>query len=225
MPGISAWVKAGLGSCSKNSRYVIRESIVVETKSEIPYMYLSGDNVPAIVRVYFEFNHLKNLFRQGWLKRGIPKQRCESVAEHTFGVVVLTYFLAEAYFPELDADRVIRMALLHDFGEIYAGDITPQDQIKSDEKHQRERQAVERVFGDLPGGESFLDLWDEFEAGVSPEARFVHQIDRLEMALQASVYEHSGYPNLQEFFDTSDQAISEPRLRQILEAVRDLRYR
>ncbi len=196
----------------------------MEMKSVLPYQHLIGGSTPAIVRAYFEFNHLKNLFRQGWLKRGISKERCESVAEHTFGTVVLAYFLAEAYFPELNLDRVIRMALLHDFGEIYAGDIIPSDQMDPEQKVKLERQSVVRIFADLPEGGSYLALWEEFEAGESPEAHFVHQIDRLEMALQASVYEYSGYPNLQEFFDTSDQAITDPRLRSILAAIGALRH-
>ena len=191
----------------------------METKADIPAGALAGENMPSIVRAYYEFNHLKNLFRQGWLKRGVPRARCESVAEHTFGVVALTYFLARAEFPDLDADRAIRMALLHDFGEIYAGDLTPQDRIEPDEKHRLERQAVERAFRDLPGGEDYLALWEEYETGRTAEARFVHQIDRLEMALQASVYERSGYPDLQEFLESADQGISEPALRRILEAV------
>ncbi len=58
----------------------------------------------------------------------------------------LAYFLAETHFTELDADRVIRMALLHDFGEIYAGDMTPQDPMDPGEKHQIESQAVLTYF-------------------------------------------------------------------------------
>ena len=191
----------------------------METKAEFPHGILAKSDLPAIVRAYFEFNQLKNLFRQGWLRRGISKQRCESVAEHTLGVAVLIFFLAQDYFPELDIDRAIRMAILHDFGEIYAGDVIPQDHVNPDEKHQMEREAVIRVFNNLPGGNDYIALWEEFEAGHSPEAQFVHQIDRLEMALQASVYENSGYPDLQEFFDSADKAISEPQLRQILDAI------
>lgn len=195
----------------------------MELKAELPDQQFMGRDSHAIVRVYFEFNQLKNLFRQGWLKRGISREHCESVAEHTFGMVMLAYFLAEAYFPELDSDRVIRMALLHDFGEIYAGDITPADKINPDQKAQLERQSVVRIFSGLPVGESYLALWEEFEAGESPEAQFVRQIDRLEMAFQASVYEYRGSPDLQEFFDTSDQAVTEPRLRHILMAIQALR--
>ena len=195
----------------------------METKADFPYQYLAGRSVPAIIKAYFEFNQLKNLYRQGWLSRGVSRERCESVAEHTLGVAVLAYFLAEATFTELDASRVIRMALLHDFGEIFAGDMTPQDQIDPKAKHQIESQAVRRIFSDFPAGEGYLALWDEFEAGVTPEAQFVHQIDRLEMAMQASVYEHSGFPDLQEFFDTSNQDISEPGLRQILSEIEALR--
>ena len=46
----------------------------------------------------FDFQVI-DLYRQGWLKRGIPPQACESVAEHTLGVAVLTWWLADAFYP------------------------------------------------------------------------------------------------------------------------------
>lgn len=64
-----------------------------------------------MIEAYFEFNYLKQLYRRGWLRRGILKERCESVAGHTFAVAVLAYWLAGADYPELDAGRVIRLAL------------------------------------------------------------------------------------------------------------------
>ena len=85
---------------------------------------------------------LKQLYRQGWLKRGVPPERCESVAEHTLGVAVLVMLLADTRFPELDAQKVLRMALLHDFGEIDAGDFTPIDGISLQEKHRLEKESV-----------------------------------------------------------------------------------
>lgn len=90
----------------------------MDIKSENPVIYLDDKDVNTIIRAYFEFNHLKQLFRQGWLERGIPRERCESVAEHSFGVALLTLFLAETYYPHLDLSKLLRMALIHDFGEI-----------------------------------------------------------------------------------------------------------
>ena len=194
----------------------------MRTKAENPAARLEGKNAPALVEAYFEFNHLKQLYRQGWLRRGIPPDRCESVAEHTFGVAMLALFLAEAHFPELDADRVLRLALLHDFGEVYAGDIIPGDGVPPEEKKRREAEAAARVLAKLPNGAANLRLWEEYEHGATPEARFVKAIDRLEMALQAGVYQAQGFEGLQEFFDTARIGITHPQLRDIIQSVEEL---
>jgi putative hydrolases of HD superfamily len=191
----------------------------MQCKAEIPYPLLAGKAAPALVQAYFEFNHLKQLYRQGWLREGIDPAQCESVAEHTFGVAVLAYLLAESYFPELDSCRVLRIALLHDFGEIYAGDITPEAGVSPAEKEARERQAVQQVLGRLPRSQKYLALWEEYEAGSTPEARFVKQVDRLEMALQADVYEHQGHTRLDAFFDSARKGLSDPRLIELMEQI------
>lgn len=194
----------------------------MEAKAGIPADLLRNRNVPAFLEAYFELNHLKQLYRQGWLRRGLPKERCESVAEHTFGVVILAYLLAEARSPELDTGRVLRLALLHDIGEIFAGDIVPADGMPAEDKHHLERQAVEQVFGSLPNGERFLALWEEYEQGSTAEALFVHQIDRLEMAFQASIYALQGMLDPAEFFASARLALSDPilaGLEQAAEAV------
>jgi putative hydrolase of HD superfamily len=184
---------------------------------------LEGKQVLPLIEAYFEFNHLKQLYRQGWLRRGVPPERCESVAEHSFGVALLAMFLAEAHFPELEAGKVIRLALLHDFGEIYAGDITPSDGVSRAEKVRQEQAGVAQVLAKLPQGERYLALWEEYEQQRSPEARFVRQIDRLEMALQASVYEHQGLADLSEFFDSVREFLNEIQLQAILRELEEMR--
>ena len=138
------------------------------------------------------------------------------------GVALLALFLADGYFPELDKGRLILMGLLHDFGEIYAGDIVP-GKMSLEEKHALERKSVERVFMRLPKGKEYLAIWEEFEAQETPEARFMKEIDRLEMGLQASVYEQEGFGDLSVFFESTDKALSTPELRRILAAIRKLR--
>ena len=85
------------------------------------------------------------------------------------------------------------MVLLHDIGEVYAGDIIPSDQDNKTDRHQLERSSPEKVLGKLPACQEYLELWLEFERGESPEARFVRQVDRLEMGLQARVYQVQGF--------------------------------
>lgn len=196
----------------------------METKRAHAIQHLAGRKAPPIVEVFYEFNHLKTLFRQGWLRAGIAKEHCETVAEHSLGVALLAFFLADGHFPHLDKWKLVRMGLLHDFGEIYAGDIVP-GKMPAAEKHARERQSVERVFAKLPRGRDYLDVWEEFEAGRTAEARFLREIDRLEMALQASVYEHEFPVDLSAFFDSADQALATDELRGVLAALRDLRPR
>jgi putative hydrolase of HD superfamily len=125
-------------------------------------------------------------------------------------------WLGQAYYPQLDLNRVLRMALLHDIGEVYAGDITPSDQVREADKHQLERASLEKVLGKLPASHEFLELWLEFENGESPEARFVHQIDRLEMGLQARVYQAQGFAGMDEFIHSARHALVDQQLAEIL---------
>jgi putative hydrolases of HD superfamily len=194
----------------------------MKTKRPDAIRHLDGQNTLPIVQVFYEFNHLKSLYRQGWLRAGIPEAHCETVAEHSLGVALLALFLADECQAGLDKHKLVLMGLLHDFGEIYAGDIVPGKMALAD-KHALERQSVERVFSRLPRGADYLAIWEEFEAGATAEARFLKEIDRLEMGLQASVYEHEGLGDLSVFFDSADQALSTPRLRDILAALRALR--
>ena len=191
----------------------------MDVKAENPVSLLGGKDTPPLARAYFELCQLKQLYRQGWLRRGVPHERCESVAEHSFGVAALALWLAEAYFPELDSGKLLRMALLHDFGEVYAGDIIPEDGVTQQDKSQREAASVAQVLGKLPGGQGYVELWEEFERGDTPEARFVRQVDRLEMGLQAGVYQAQGFERMGEFLASARQALSDQSLLELLAAV------
>jgi len=194
----------------------------METKRPHAIRHLEGKGTLPIIEALYEFNHLKALYRQGWLRVGIPKEQCETVAEHSMGVTLLALFLADEVGPDLDKSKLILMGLLHDFGEIYAGDLVP-GQLSLEEKHARERESVERVFSRLPKGKAYLAIWEEFEDGETAEARFMKEIDRLEMALQASVYEQEKLGDLSVFFESTDKALSTPQLRDILSALQKLR--
>lgn len=189
----------------------------MELKAENPIGFLKDKNAPPVMAAYFELCHLKQLYRQGWLRRGVPKERCESVAEHSFGVAVLALWLANSVEAKLDVCKVMQMALLHDFGEVYAGDIIPADAVSAEEKNRLEAEAVRTIFTRLPEGAAYIAIWEEYEAGQTAEARFVRQIDRLEMALQASVYRRQGMLGMEEFFETTRRALSDPALLALLD--------
>lgn len=164
----------------------------------------------ALLRAYLRVLALKGLYRQGWLKRGVPEERCESVADHSFGTAVLALFLAgREPFRDADPGRTCRMALAHELGEVYAGDITPVDGISKEEKYRMERESLLRVLEGAPGAGEILALWEEFEEGASPEARLLRRLDRLEMGIQAAVYRAEGFPRMEEFLESARKAAGE----------------
>lgn len=197
---------------------------VMHVKASPPISHLQFTRLPAIAEVWFEIAQLKHLFRQGWLRVGVPRDRCESVAEHSFGVALLSLFIAETHFAgRADANRVLRIALLHDVGEARVGDLTPHDPTTSDDKHMLERDAVRDILGKLPRGADYFAYWEEYERGESLEAKIVKQADRLEMALQATAYEHSLGMNLEEFYASARKAMESPEFRELLHGVENAR--
>ncbi len=152
-----------------------------------------------LFNLFQEFSRLKHLYRQGWLQNGIKENICESVAEHSFSTALTAWVLAVENFPDLNSDRVLQLALVHDLGEIHTGDITPADNVLSENKYQREIDSVKKTFSTLKSGDIFSALWQEYEQESSPEAAFVKQIDKIEMILQAIVYEHSTGIDLSSF--------------------------
>jgi putative hydrolase of HD superfamily len=177
---------------------------------------------PALAS-YYRLMRLKRLYRQGWLKRGLPAELCESVAEHSFGTALLALLLAPSPSSTgggaegVDRARAALMALVHELGESYAGDITPVDGVPGEEKFRLEREAILRALDGHPDRLWFLEIWEDFEGGASPEARFVRELDRLEMGLQAALQKAEGQPGMEEFFASARRSVSRPELRSILE--------
>ncbi|NLV92132.1 MAG: HD domain-containing protein [Firmicutes bacterium] len=126
-----------------------------------------------------EIDKLKKVFRQTFL---IDKTRRENDAEHSWHLAMMAMVLGE-YAPEgTDLSRVIRMVLVHDLVEIYAGDTFAFDDVGHRDKELRERQAADQLFGLLPADQKGIlrQLWDEYEAQETQEARFARTLDRLQ---------------------------------------------
>ncbi|CUA78194.1 HD domain-containing protein 2 [Bos taurus] [Rhizoctonia solani] len=120
---------------------------------------------------------------------------------------------------DLDVSKCVMMAVVHDLAEAIVGDIAPWEGISKAEKAQREREGMRCMLSDMlhdgPGAVRIKELWEEYEEQVTPEAKFVKDLDRLEMALQAAEYERSfpDEPNkLQSFFDSSLPNIKHPEV-------------
>lgn len=161
----------------------------MQIKNENSIKYLENKSASSIIQLYFQINHLKNLFRQGWLQSGIKEEHCETVAEHCFSMSTLAIFVKDNYFSDLDIGKVLTLCLIHEFGEIIAGDITPQDGISLEEQSKKEEDGVRRLLTGMPNAEYYVSLWIEFEKGSSLEAKLVRQLDKLDMAFQSKIYE------------------------------------
>lgn len=172
------------------------------------------------IRFYDNILKLKKLVRRGWEIRGIDSP--ESVADHSFGVATLALILGPK--ANLDVNRLVLMALVHDLGVGYfVGDITPSDGVSVEDKEQRELEAVRTILQDVDTDGFLLELWQEYTAGTSSEACFVKELDKLEMALQARQYEHDQDRELEEFFTYAAERIVGDELSSLLQSVMDRR--
>ncbi|MBR9701243.1 HD domain-containing protein [Candidatus Woesearchaeota archaeon] len=173
------------------------------------------DDVNPTIGFFYDMAQLMNTPRQGWLDHGVSEQDCESVADHSYKVATLGFMIAERHRQDLDSFRVMRLALFHDIGEIYSGDITPRDGVSAEEKSRRELEGVEKILSGIQNSEIIMESWQEYENQVTPEAIFVKDIDRLEMALQARLYEQRGYENLGAFFKYVYDRLELPEVRNL----------
>ena len=162
---------------------------------------------------FVEIGKLKKMPRRGWVINDIKNP--ESIAEHTFRAAIMAWFLGEKKKKKLNIEKIIKIALIHDLCEVYAGDITPYDPVLPrtkkkrvemmrtwprfsakekkkiiKEKYKKEKESLEKLISELPPKlkREIKYLWLDYEKGLSPEGRFFRQTDRLENFLQALEY-------------------------------------
>ncbi len=173
-----------------------------------------------LVKALLEIGRLKSCFRQGWLKRGVTKEVGESIADHCFFVVLSAMMIADRDFPELDKLKLIRMAIVHELAEATVGDITPVDGITEEEKYLMEQKAFREILKDVDVDGAYLRLWEEFEKAETPEAKFIKQIDKFEMGLQAYKYAEHGFSGMDEFLNSTNRVVSDDRIKELLKDVK-----
>lgn len=165
---------------------------------------------------------LKERPRRGWQRVGI--RECESVADHSWGVALLAVVAAEER-PELDRARLLELAIAHDLAEAVVGDMIPGEYAHKGEKVAKERRGMEEMVDTLPLGlrGRLLARFEELASDASPEARLVHELDKLEMAFQAARYERAGLAGrdaLAGFHESAARGVADPRLGAALERLR-----
>lgn len=129
-----------------------------------------------------EIDKSKNIFRQTYIADGSRK---ENDAEHSWHLALMCILLHEYANEKLDVMKTMTMVLIHDLIEIDAGDTYAYDEVGNQSKKEREQMAADRIFHILPEdqGEYMRSLWDEFEEGSTPEAKFSAALDRIQPSM------------------------------------------
>ncbi len=163
--------------------------------------------------------NLKKIPRQGWVDK-LSIDKPESVADHTFSMAIMGMIFSD--LENYDTGKILKIILLHDLAESITGDITP-EQISKEEKTAMENNTMKKILVDLPLllQKQYDTLWEEYQSNNSKEAKLVHQLDKLEMALQAKIYSDDGYPKekLDSFFSSAEKEITEPKLLDLFKKI------
>ncbi|XP_017795715.1 PREDICTED: HD domain-containing protein 2 [Habropoda laboriosa] len=165
---------------------------------------------------------LKHMKRRGWVVRNIPEP--ETIAGHMYRMAMLSFLVDNE--ENLDKVKIMQMALIHDLAECIVGDITPHCGVPPDEKHRLEDEAMEdisKLLGDK--GPGILEMFREYEKQESPEAKYVKDLDRLDLIMQAYEYEKrdNALGELEEFFTATTGKIRHPFIKKMASEITETR--
>ncbi|PGH20086.1 hypothetical protein AJ80_03736 [Polytolypa hystricis UAMH7299] len=181
------------------------------TASPVPFFHL--------------LERLKTTKREGWRRFNISHG--ESISDHMYRMSIMTMLAPPSLSAKLNIAHCTKMALIHDMAEAIVGDITPVDAVTKEEKARREAETMEYISKTLLGkvyggsaGQSIQAIFQEYEDNQTLEAKFVHDIDKMELLLQTIEYERAndGKTDLSEFIYVAKRI----QLPEVLEWAQDV---
>lgn len=163
------------------------------------------ENSASPIPFFHLLERLKTTKREGWRRFGITAG--ESISDHMYRMSVMTMLAPPSLAPRLNLPHCMKMALIHDMAESLVGDITPVDNVNKEEKARREADVMnyisKNLLGGVPGGmltgDEILKVFQEYEDNETLEAKYVHDIDKMELLLQMLEYERTHELDLSEF--------------------------
>lgn len=196
-----------------------------------------------LLNFFIEVGKLKRRERKGVAFYGVKNP--ETTAEHTFRMAIVGWFLGKT--EHLNIEKVIKIVLIHDLCEVYAGDITPYDgllpknkkerfkfvrrwprlsekekKIRYLRKFEKEKKSLQKLIKDLPSKEKkeISNYWTDYEFGYSKEGRFVRQIDRAENLIEAfnCWQRDKNFPTMP-WWEHADQVIDNPTILKFLKVL------
>ena len=143
------------------------------------FSFIKNEKIQKQIKFAIAIDEMKNIFRRNLIADG---SRRENDAEHSWHLAMLAMLLEEYSAEKVNVERVLKIALVHDLIEVYAGDTFAYDAKGNEDKHAREVQAADKLFGmlDPVQGAEIRALWDEFEAMETAESRYANAIDRIQ---------------------------------------------
>ena len=162
---------------SRNVQVNKGESEITDTQSNsLQHMNDSVGEINKVLDFIVEIEKLKQVHRK---TKPVGLDRYENSAEHSWHVCLSALMLKDYADEPIDINRVVRMLLIHDLGEIDAGDKIIYESETAEQKA-KEEAGVWRILSMLPGEpKEYLQLWREFEAGESADSKYARAIDRV----------------------------------------------
>lgn len=143
---------------------------------------MKSDDALALLSFLREAEGLKDVLRSGHTATG----KRESTAEHSWRLCLAALVVGRHVRPTVNMERLLQLCIIHDLGELYCGDTPATDQTAHDGRDEREAAGFARLVDHLPEGDRshFLKLFDEYNAGMTREAKLAKGLDKLETILQ-----------------------------------------
>ncbi|KAG0163749.1 HD domain-containing protein 2 [Apophysomyces sp. BC1034] len=148
---------------------------------------MAQSNPRNVIQFLHTIENLKKTRRTGWVDNNVKQP--ESIADHMHRMGIMAMLIND---PNLQRDRCIKMAIVHDLAEAVVGDITPHAGVSKEDKFTMEKNAMDgfsKLLGNTDVAREIQELWQEYEDAKSPEALLVKDLDKFEMIVQALEYE------------------------------------
>lgn len=166
---------------------------------------------------FFKYNMvLHEKKRSGWDSHHWDVSgKIETVSDHVYTTMCLAYSINKNYNLDVNIDKVLKMLLVHEFGEILIGDITPFDNVTVEEKESIEHIAFKNVVSMLSDKKELYSLMKEFDEHTTKESKVAYMCDKLEAQLQAKVYFDKGrFKELNEY--TNNIVLTSPKIQEFI---------
>lgn len=182
---------------------------------------MKSDDIDFLLESY----NVKDEVRTGWLFKGVTDP--ESVASHVWGVKFLCLLYAEE--ADVDEGKAVKMAVVQDLPEAKTGDLVSEKHADRYERTDEEKEELERkAMHELPPEDRFdeiIGLWEEYQERETEVAKFVKDMDMIDMCIQALKYEkeerRSPEKDMEEFFDYTEERLNTDKGRQIFDEIRN----